>query len=462
MRKNLPLALAFTALLLIGAGCSIGGGPTVQIKPVTLEYWRSEDSASDFQPIIDAYRKVRPNVQVVYREVSPSDYERQLLEALAENRGPDLFSIPITWVGGWKNKIIPLPKETIIPTQIVNADKKIVTVNQKSSTMSILGMRNTFVEGVTRDLIMPVPADKAGVAPTDGIWGLPFSYDTLALYYNKTLLKSASVEKPPTSWRELQEQAAKLTILAADGSIKQSGAAIGGSKNVLYSPDILAVLMSQNGAILADSNGYARFQSYAGDTDGQAYPPGVMALIFYQGFANKGTASYSWNDAMPISLDAFVTGRTAFFFGYPSDMKRIRDRAPSLNFGVMPLPQVDPSKPKNIARYPVEVVSAKTDNPNEAWDFLQFASKQEQMTGWLTASKRPTAIRSLIAGQLTDPDIAPFAGQILTGRSWYKGVDWELAESAFYEMISARPTEKHPEHQFIVGRAAAKVNDTLR
>lgn len=460
MRKNLLVATTFATLLLIGAGCSFGGGSSVQIKPVTLTYWRIEDDPAAFQPTIDAYRRAHPNVQVVYREVPAADYERELLEALAVDKGPDMFSIPITWMGAWKSKILPLPKETTIPTQVVNADKKIVTVNQKTPTLSILAMRNAYAEGATEDLIMPVPSETPGAPAIDGIWGIPYSYDTLGLYYNKTLLKKAAIEKPPASWRDIQEMAGRLTVLADDKSIRQSGAALGGSENVLYSADILASIMWQNGAILTDDGGRARFNLYGATREG-IYPPGVEALIFYQSFANEGTSGYSWNKSMPLSIDAFVTGRTAFFLGYPSDMARIRERAPSLDFGVAPLPQVDPTRPKSLARYPVEVVSRRTAHPNEAWDFIQFAAAQEQVSAWLSMVKRPTALRALIGSQLTDPDIAPFAGQVLTGRSWYKGKDWPAVEAAFNDMIDARPTVEKPDYLPFVNQAVSVVNSTF-
>lgn len=462
MRKHLLHALGLVSLLLVGAGCSFGGGAEqVQISPITLTYWRMGGTSEAFQPIIEAYRKVRPNVTIQYLDIPPVDYERKLLEALAENRGPDMFSVPINQFAAWKGKIVPMPKETTIPTLVVNKDKKIVAVNQKSATLGLIGFRRDFTEGATRDLVMPIINEETRRSEGDAIWGLPFSYDTLGMYYNKSLLKKANIEKPPTNWREVQEQTAKLTILADDGSIKQSGAAIGGGKNVLYSPDILAAIMAQLGAVVTDEQGNARFHTYADEDRGGVYPPGVEALIFYQSFANKGTQNYAWNETMPLSLDAFVTGRTAFFFGYPADMSLIRERAPGLDFGIAPLPQQNPSLQKNIAVYPAEVVSKKSANQEVAWDFLQFASSAERMSDWLTATKRPTALRSLIESQLTNADIAPFAGQILTGRSWYRGKDWPTVEKAFHSMITWRPTERYPEYQRAVSDAAGILNSTL-
>ena len=461
MRNKSLITAAFAALLFIGAGCGIAGS-TVQIKPVTLAYWRTDDDPTAFRPIIEAYQKIHPNITINYTRLRPDEYERKLLEALAKNRGPDLFSIPSVWLSGWQERILPLPKETVIPTRTVNAQKQIVTIKQKNPTLTILAARNAFVEGVTRDIIMPYQPDP--VKPAENkIFGLPFSFDTLAMYYNKDLLKKANIEKPPATWKDVQDQSQKLTILDKDNiAIKQTGAALGGAKNILYNVDILTAIMVQNGAIMADDGGYAYFNVPTPATSDHLYPPGAEALMFYQGFANQGTSTYAWNQDMPISLDAFVSGKAAFFFGYPIDMIKIRDRAPKLDFGIAPIPQIDPGQPKNVPNYPIEVVSKKTKHADEAWDFLQFAAGADQISGWLSAVKRPTALRGLIQSLLTDPDLAPFAGQVLTANSWYRGKDYSKVQDAFNTMILTRPTIERPDFQTFVSEAAAAVNDTFR
>ncbi|MEY4744350.1 MAG: hypothetical protein RL272_295, partial [Candidatus Parcubacteria bacterium] len=323
MRKFLPFAL-LAAMVLAGAGCNIAS-PQVQIKPVTLEYWRTQDDPDTMADQIAAYKKLHPNIDIVYRKMREEDYEKLLLEAFAENRGPDLFSIPNVWVGGWKTKIMTVPKETTIPTQTVNAQKQIVTVKKKTPGMSILDMRNRFVEGVTKDLILPF-VDTPGKPPVDKIVGIPLSADTLALFYNKDILKRGNIEKPPDTWRDIQEYAQKLSIFEdkAAGNpegpptgIKQSGAPIGLAKNVRYNVDILSAIMAQNGAPMSDDYyGNATFDNFPPQgSEGHPYPPGIEALIFYQSFSIPGSPNYSWNDKMPDSLDAFITGKSAFFFG---------------------------------------------------------------------------------------------------------------------------------------------------
>jgi multiple sugar transport system substrate-binding protein len=458
--KNRPLlALALTSLLFVGAGC-FGNQTPAAPAPVTLEYWRTEDDSTALEPVIAAYRKLHPHISIQPTTLRSEDYERELIKALAEDRGPDLFSLPNYQLRAWQAKLLPVPPSITVPTQAVDENKNIVTINRKTAGFSLLALRNQFVEGAASEVVMYGPSASDPDEYDERIFGLPISFDTMGLYYNKDLFLQAGLEKPPATWRDLQDMAAKLTVLGADKEIITSGAAIGGARNVRYSEDILALIMSQNGAQLADENGYAIFNQFTNDTRNREFTPGVQGLMFYQGFVNPGAYGYSWNELMPDSFDAFVAGKTAMYFGYPQDAKAIRASAPRLDFGIAPVPQVDMSKPRNIARYPVEVVSRKTKHPNEAWDFLTFLATREASEIWLNKTKRPSSLRSLISNQLTDPEIAPFAGQTLTGRSWYRGEDWTRVEAAFDMMILFRPTREQTNYQTILNNVADAVNST--
>lgn len=459
--RNLRLFAVLIPLVFLGAGC-LGGGGGAAITPVTLEYWRADDDVSSMTDIIEAYQKIHPNVTINYRSIRSEDYEGTLLEALAESRGPDLFSIPNVKLREWTGKILPIPKEITIPTRVVNDKQQIVTVNQKTAGMTTLELNKAFVEVVTKDVLITIPPEQRGQPSTQAIIGLPFSADTLALFYNADLLTKADIEAPPETWYELQQQSRKLTLLDENEDIRQSGAAMGLSRNVRNHLELLSAIMMQNGAEMTTAANVVNFHKFTEATRDDQYQPGVAALIFYQNFGVKGSRDFSWDDKMPNSLDAFITGKAAFYFGFPIDRRTIAERAPKLNFGIAPLPQVDPGQVRNIAKYPVETVSKKTSHPNEAWDFLQFATGEEQVAKFLVATKRPTALRNLISSQLEDPDVGPFAEQVLTAESWYKGMDYDAAVEAFARMINTRPTIQKPDYEPIVAQGAGEVMSSYR
>jgi multiple sugar transport system substrate-binding protein len=463
MRKLLSIAV-LAGFLLTGASCL---SPGVNIVPITLTYWRVDDDTTALDEPLAAYQKLHPNVTVVVTKMRTEDYERTLRQAFANGTNPDIFSIPNTWIGSWKPNMLPLPKETVIPTQIVQ-DGKVVAVNQKTATLSLINLNGRYVEGVAKEVVMNAVFE-GSTTPVPAIWGLPLSADSMGLYYNRDILRRANIESPPRTWRDVQELAIKLTVLEelvpdASGStfgqipgIRQSGAPLGLAKNVNHYTEILAAIMAQNGATLAADNGYASFHLQGRDPGKR---PAEEALQFYQSFAIYGSQNYAWNDKMANSLDAFIAGTSAFYFGYPHEAKIIRERAPRLDLGVAPMPQVDPSVPFNILSYPVEAVAKNTQHPNEAWDVVQFITNADNVRPYLTATKRPTALRSLIESQLSDADVGPFAGQVLTAKGWYKGGDYAKVRAAFQTMIETYPTALQPDYAPIVSAAAAAVNAT--
>ena len=160
----------------------------------------------------------------------------------------------------------------------------------------------------------------------------------------------------------------------------------------------------------------------------------------------------------------FISGNLAMMFGYSYQIPTIRAAAPKLNFSIAKFPQIEGNPPTNInmANYWVETVSKKRKYQNEAWDFIQFIVKADQAKLYLTATKKPTALRSLVSSQIDDNDIGVFASQVLTARSWYRGNNVMRAEEAIKEMIDAiLITTEVKKMQDIVNNAAAKIQQTV-
>ena len=59
-------------------------------------------------------------------------------------------------------------------------------------------------------------------------WGIPFQRSTIVLYYNKDAFKEAGLDpnRPPGTWKEMADYAAKLTKRDAAGNVTQWGVQI--------------------------------------------------------------------------------------------------------------------------------------------------------------------------------------------------------------------------------------------
>jgi ABC-type glycerol-3-phosphate transport system substrate-binding protein len=456
------LFLIFTFLITAAPICKFQSKEVREaMQPVNLVYWRVFDDESDFADIIAAYRTIHPNVSITYRKLRYEEYEKELLDAMAENRGPDIFSIHNTWIKKYQTKIVPLPKTITLPYQYVagTIKKEVVTEMRTTPSLSIRALKNDFVDQVAADVLLPYQEDPSKPVE-ERIFGLPLALDTMVLFYNRDMLNAAGIPLPPQTWTEFQEQVKRLTKIDKQGNILQSGAAIGTGKNVERASDILSLLMMQNGTQMTDEAGNATFDAMPPGVT-LSVPPGQEALTFYTDFASPYKEVYTWNAEMPNSLEAFVTGKTAFFFGYSYHIPIIRAQAPKLNFAISRMPQIAGAAEVNFANYWVEVVSKKTEHLNEAWDFLQFAAKAENVKSYLAKTKKPTALRALISEQIEDIDLSTFASQVLTAKSWYHGKNPEAVENAFVEMIdNVVAGLTTPEEA--IGIAAAKVNQTMR
>lgn len=446
-RSFFPRAVAAVSILaLIGAGCTKAPSPDAQKAslPITLEMWGVIDDAAIYGPAIDQYRKAHPNVTINYRRLRLEEYEQKLLEGFADDRGPDIFLIHNDWTGKYLSKIAPMPKTVSIGYVTVSGgfgSDRTWTLKQ-DPTISLRDYKSQYADVVIQDTVRSInqapPVASAPADFQDKIVGIPVSVDTLAMYYNKDLLNAAGILEPATNWIDFQGQAEKLIKLNQDQvNFDQSAAALGTANNVPRAADILTALMIQNGARMTDARGFPTFQQMPDELQQvREEAPAFSALAFYTDFANSNKATYTWNAAQPTALDAFIQGKTAYYFGYAYDLSLIKAQGPKINLGITKLPQVSETAQRNIANYWYWTVAKKSKNPDAAWSFLNHLAKPDISKLVLDVMKRPAARKALLAPQLEDELIGSFASQVLTSTSWYRGNDPRAIDEAFGQLIT--------------------------
>ncbi len=457
-RKIITLGLLLAVLVSSGFGCkTVSKDVQQKMQPVTLNYWRVWDGPDDFAELIADYQALHPFITINYRKLTYDEYEQALLDALAEDRGPDIFSIQNTWVRKYQTKIAPMPESItmVYPITKGSLKKEVIPELRTTKSVSVAEVKNIFIDTVYDDVVLSVNNQPK-------IYALPLSVDTLAMYYNKDLLNNAGIAQLPSYWnKDFQQDVKKLTKQDLKGDIIQSGVALGGSKNIDRASDILSALMMQNGALMMDGNSVT-FQTVPPIFRERGYNPGMEAARFYADFANPAKEVYTWNNQLDNSLKRFVDGKLAIFFGYSYHMPLIQAQAPKLNFSVAKFPQIEGNPNEaNVANYWVETVSAKSKQQNEAWDFIQFmTTKPDEVKKYLAATKHPTALRALIPEQIENDELKVFAEQLLIAKSWYRGRDFVAADNAINQMIDE--VIANPEQlETAVNRAASRVQQTI-
>lgn len=461
-KKFFSLFVVLILSTLVFSGCGLKQGNLNAMRELSqtieLDYWRVFDDSDDFKNIIAEYQALHPNVKINYRKLRYEEYEQAMLEAWAEDRGPDIFSIHNTWVGKYASKIEPMP-ESVKLAYVTSRNPKTGAVEsadyRNSALLTPFDVRNMFTETVYQDTV------RAGQ-----VMGLPLSLDTLALFYNRTMLDNAGIIQVPGTWLDMKEAVKKLTIQDDTGDILQSGIALGAADNINRSVDILSLLMMQNGTDMTTSSGRGVvFDKASPYIDDKNHMPGVDATRFYTDFALPSKEVYSWNEDMPDAVSAFVNGKLAFLIGYSYQLPLIKTQGARLNLGVAPIPHINPDgtdalgSQVNFASYWLETVSKKAKNTDYAWDFVKFATSRERAEKFLSTTEKPTALRSLVDSQKADPAMSVFASQVLTARSWYRGRDAIVVEDIMRDVIrNVVKGEQLPEEA--LQYAAKRINRT--
>ena len=406
------MALARNQIILIGLGVVVVIGLVVLIifgvkQPQSelsgnLTFWGVFDNSSVIDNAIQSYKKIHPKVEISYRQLNADTYETDLINALAGENPPDILMFHNAWLPKHFNKVAPFSENQIV----------------------LKDFKSLFPTVVEQDF-----------APDGVIYALPLYIDTLAFFYNQDIFDNKGVALPPKNWTEFENLAPKLRALDKTGRITKPAAAIGGSnKSVNRGTDLLNLLMLQTGTKMTrDDFSAATFNS----------DEGLNATLFYTKFANAASPLYTWNDSLPYSLDSFASGETAMMFNYSYQLGFLKEKNPFLKFGVSPMLQPEnASQAVNYANYWGLAASAKGRNRAAAQDFILFMTTNPSISQkYLKSTGKPPALRSLINGYLTDPDLGIFARQALTARSWPQ-VDSAATETIFSQMIESIITGK--------------------
>lgn len=463
--KLLTVFLCFVFLVTTAASCSVGGEKTtMSYKNKTLEFWGVFDDAYFYENVIASYRLSRPNINVKYRKFRYDEYEDELLNALAEDRGPDLFMMHNTWVGKYLPKLEPSPPKITLPYKVTKGSIRKQTFIEMRETKGVTNndVITNFVDQVTVDGVRTYFDPNIEEQTPPQVYALPMGFDNLVMFYNKDILNNAGIPLPARSWTEFHDHVKAIVRLDSQGNILLAGAALGTSDNVERSSDILSLLMMQAGAEMADGQSVT-FHEKPLALKNRPTTPGIEALRFYVDFASPIKEVYTWNSDMMNSLEAFITGKVGYFFGYSYHIPIIKSKSPKLNFALSKVPQIAGSKAQfNYANYFMVGVSKKGKNILESWDFVKYATmNKEAVKMYLDAAQKPTALRELIAFQQDDLDLKPFVSQLLTSKSWYLG-DQPLVMERVMEDLIDDANKGDIKLTEALGKAASRVQQTMR
>ena len=403
-KSKIKISISLLAVMFTAAACGLV--PDQPAKLTELIWWKTFDDGRALQPVISAFQKSNPGIKITFVQKNVDTYEAELIDALAAGEGPDIFTIHNDWLPRYQDKLTPAP----------------------AKVWNIKDYKQAFVDAASFDLV-----DYA----SQQIYAVPLSMDVLSLYYNKDLLASAGIARPPATWQDLVAQVPKLTRQDSLGNFLRSAVALGTADNINRAPDILGLMMLQNGtSVYSPDHSKTDLGSIVQGPDNVSFTPAVRALEFYTQFSNPAKTTYTWNSRSLNSIDAFAAGKVAMIFSYSYLAGTLAQKAPFLKYGIAAVPQIEGADLRvNFANYWAEGVAKQSEHPTEAWQFLKYISQKNVLSQYYTAVKHVASRPDILESQITDPDIGVFAENALSAKSFFKP-DSDAVETIFVQMIN--------------------------
>lgn len=373
------VALAIFGILVFANIIPIGNSSNTSQGTVVL--WGTASSASVAKPIED-FNRANSTFIVEYVQKFPETFDRDLLEALASGKGPDMFFITSDLAYKYSNKIYAVPYQSF----------------------PLASYKNTFV-GAGEVFLT-----------SKGILAFPISVDPLMMYYNRSILDNNSIVYPPTYWDEFANLVPLMTKKDELGKIIQSTVALGQFSNVLHAKDIISTLFMQAGSpIVSEKNG--SFSSVFGDF-GIKYDLGDT-LKFYTNFADPLDSVYSWNKSLVNSRDAFSSEKLAFYFGYASELQLLVSKNPNQNFSVAPVPQIRGSNSKLTSAHVTGIaISSFSKNFNTAFTAASLMATGTFAAAYADSTSTVPVRRDILVTKKTDAFSPIFYASTLFAKGW--------------------------------------------
>ncbi len=262
--------------------------------------------ASAFQKVLIPLIEASDAYNVVsYVEKDARDFDADLLNALAENRGPDIIFIPHEKLIQQRSKIVPVSYESF-PRR---------------------DFQNLYIDGAEI------------FALKDGVYAYPIAIDPLVMYYNRDLLASKNIINPPATWESVVNEIIP-TMVERDynRNIIRSPLAFGEYRNINNGFSVLSMLLLQGGSSLVSERDNS-YQILLNTTPTQTGKPFDNALTFYTNFASPSNPLYSWNRALSLDRDEFLSETLVLYFGKGSEGVSLASQNPNLNFDIAEVPQ---------------------------------------------------------------------------------------------------------------------------
>src|SRR5579859_1701443 len=207
------------------------------------------------------------------------------------------------------------------------------------------------------------------------VYGIPFQRSTIVLYWNKEAFKEAGLdaEKPPATWKEMEQMAQKLTKRDASGNVQRWGVEV---PSTGYAYWMFQAFARENGQDLMNKDGNKT------NYDNKDV---VAALEYWVDLGKKYKVMPEGTVEWGALRQAFTEGKTAMMWNTTGNLTAVKDNA-KFPFGVAMLPA---SKQRGSPTGGGNFYLFKKTTPEErkaALEFVKFMTTPERAADWSMAT----------------------------------------------------------------------------
>ena len=330
---SLPVALATSASLLALSG---------HASAIEIDFWHHTYPPADefIQEKAAAYMAEHPGVTINFQDQPHGDYEVQLLAAIAAGNPPDIVNLLDYLFPQYASRGILAPLDA-----------------EAFGEESIEAVRELYM-----------PAALSGLTIDGETYGVPEEFNTLALFINGDHMRDIGLDPDdpsnyPATWEDLFVLAERLQVVESDGTISRLGFNWVCTLDPYWYAQQYWPILQQYDCDVIGEDGQAAINSQACV---DAFTETWQYLI------DSGLGGPHLATVNPVNaLEDFSTGRQSMaiagIWAPPLYSPEVQDV-----YVVAPLPQRDPSNPETLLNSYALAVSATSEAPDVAWDFIRF------------------------------------------------------------------------------------------
>ncbi|MBK9715154.1 MAG: sugar ABC transporter substrate-binding protein [Kouleothrix sp.] len=300
---------------------------------ITWGFWGSPEEKASHEKVAAAFMQSHPNIKIETWNQPWDDYFTKMKTLWASGDPKQIPDVLFLW---------PTPSY---------------------AATGVLEDLTPYIQKSGYDLNDYWPALLESASYQGKVYGFPRDIETNVIYYNKAIFDEAGVSYPKDDWTwdDFLAAAKKLAAIEANGRVKRYALAAEGGKWPKF-------VMQNGGSILDDMSNPSKCTL--------ADPKAMAGIKFFADLMNNNLAmrdaalSQAGGDAA-----VFQSGQAAMILQNSSRVSAFNQAG--LKYDVVAAPIPKGGQRANVAGGAAWVMSAKSDNKDAAWTFLQWLQSSD-------------------------------------------------------------------------------------